>query len=147
MRALATVLVVLAVTGAAAFAFTRINDSDDTQKAQHVPQQKRKPLKVTGAVQGLTPGDTTPFEVRVRNNLKHRIKLRSIAAQVTDANPACPSTLLRVPRIRTGKALRARRTRRIQMRATLSDEASNACQSAKFPVRYRVRFRLRPHAR
>jgi hypothetical protein len=142
---MATALAVVASTGAVAFAYTRIND-DAAQKTQHVPQQKRKPLKVKGKVEGLTPGETAPFTVTVRNNLKHRIKLRSVEAKVADANPACPRTLLRVPKVKTGKALRARKTRRVRMQATLAREASNACQSAKFPVRYRVRFRLRPHA-
>ena len=144
---MATALAVLAVTGAAAFAYTRFTADDETPKAQHVPSQKKKPLKVKGKVQGLTPGVTTPFTVTVRNNLKHRIKLRSIKAKVADASPACPRTLLRVPKVRTGKALRARKTRRVQMQATLSREATNACQNARFPVRYRVRFKLRPHAR
>ncbi len=146
MRSAATVLAVLAVTGVAAFAYTRIND-DDVQQAQHVPQQKKKPLKVKGKVEGLIPGETAPFTVTVRNNLKHRIKLRSVKAKVADASPACPGTLLSVPKVKTGKALRARKTRRVRMQATLAREATNACQNAKFPVRYRVRFRLRPHAR
>lgn len=146
MRSVATACVIVAFMGAAAFAYTRLTDQAEKPATQHTPQQKKKPLKVKGHVEGLTPGVTTPFTVSVRNNLKHRIKLRSVQAKVGAAAPRCPGTLLKVPKVRTGKALRARRTRRVQMRATLGHDAPNACQSAKFPVGYRVRYRLRPNA-
>ena len=144
---MATACALVAFMGAAAFAYTRIaKDDDPAPAAVERAKPKQKPLKIKGKVAGLTPGQTTPFTVTVRNNLKHRIQLRSVRAIIGDASAACPGTLLTIKKVRTSKALRARKTRRVPMTVTMSRAATNACQNARFPVRYRARFRLRPHA-
>ena len=146
MRKLAIVTTVLVLTGAAAFAYTRVFKDDDRVEPTLLKKSKKKPLKISGHADHLVPGVTTIYEVKIRNNLKHRVKMRSVKAKVGDASAVCPRSLVRAKKVRTTKALRARRTRRVQMEVTLLPEAPDVCQGAKFPVRYKARFRLRPHA-
>jgi hypothetical protein len=96
-------------------------------------------LRVAGSVEGLYPGATVPFRVRIENRRPQPVLLRSVRVRVGSAAAGCDRRLLRVPAARPRVRIRPGAARRVRLRATLSPEAVDACQGASFPLRFRAR--------
>jgi len=109
------------------------------QAMAHGPQGPR--LALSGRVEGLRPGVPQPLRVRAANRTKRTLWLRSAAARVHDASPACPGLLLTVRPYRGRLKLRPREVRTLALPTVLGAEAPDACQSAIFPLRFSARAR------
>ena len=143
MRRVVTAAVALALLAGAAFAYANLSGSVDALKAP----RKTRALTITGHIENLQPGVPTTMTVSVRNNLRHRVRMRSLKLAIGDAGPECPGSMLITQRVRAKKSLRARKTRKVPVTVMLSPDAPDACQNATFPIKYRAKALLRRHAR
>jgi hypothetical protein len=101
-------------------------------------------LRITGSVDGLYPGATVPFRVRIENRLPRPVLVRSVRVRVGTAAAGCDRRLLRVPAARPRLRIGPRAARRVRLRATLAAAAGDACQGASFPLRFRARGVVKP---
>jgi hypothetical protein len=140
-----------ALAGTATVAAAAVLASTAFVLAQDVPRDapairdagnsaKRKPaLGVRGSTSRLYPGGTARLRLKVTNRSRHPLKLRQLKVTVHDARPGCPGRLLRVKPFKTRAGVRARRSAIVKVRVTLSRDAPDACQGARFRLSYRVR--------
>ena len=142
LRPIVTACAVVVLLSAVAFAYANLTGGVGAPK---VPRRHHA-FTLTGHVENLHPGIPTVLRVRARNNLLHRVELRSVRAEVGDAGPACPGTLLRMQPIRGRRGLPPRRLRTVAIEVTLSLSAPDVCQDATWPIRYGATAALRTQA-
>lgn len=97
-------------------------------------------LRATGKVRGLYPGATKRMKVGVRNRYPDPVRLGFVRTRAADANPGCTRKNLSIrPRTPTQKGIPAGKRRRVRVAVTMLATAPDACQGARFPLRFRVR--------
>ena len=138
MRPIATACALALLLCAAALAYANLKGSGEAFERP----KKREALTLSGSVDNLQPGVPTVLTVNVRNNLRKRVKVRSLKLAVDDANEACPRTMLQTAPVRVRTALKPRRTRSIPVTVTLLSTAPDECQDASFPIRYSARAKV-----
>jgi hypothetical protein len=123
-------VLVLAATGSA-----RMSGPRDRHAAP------ARALKITGSVRGLYPGARARLRLSLRNLRGYPIRVVALNVRVGNAGKGCKRRQLRISRLRRRPVVRAHRTRRIVLTATMLRSAPNACKGAVFPLRYRARGR------
>jgi hypothetical protein len=96
-------------------------------------------LKVSGHVGGLYPGAIKPFRVRVKSDYPFPIRVRSLRAVIFDAALGCSRSELSVTSFSGRLTLAPHGSRRLNLLASMSPSAMNACQGAVFPLRFKAR--------
>jgi hypothetical protein len=95
-------------------------------------------FRVQGRVGGLYPGALKTMRVKVRNPYAFPIRIRRLRASVGAARPGCTAANLQVRRARANVVVRPRRTVRVRLRVRMRPSAPEACQGARFPLRFRA---------
>jgi hypothetical protein len=108
-------------------------------------------VKLSGHVKGLYPGGRGRMRVTVRNPFRHAVQVRWVVARVKDAGPSCSRHSLVTRRSKGLRPVRGggwRHTRiaphsarRVGVRVRMRRSAPDACQRARFPLRFRARVR------
>jgi hypothetical protein len=98
----------------------------------------RHRMRLSGRVQGLFPGASKRMRVIVRNPTRVRIVLMRVRARAQDV-VGCPGSHVRIRPFRGKRPVPPRGRIVIRMRVRLSPTAPDACQGARWPVRFRAR--------
>lgn len=101
-------------------------------------------LRVSGHVRGLYPGARKRFRVRVRNLGGRDLVLGEVLTEVGDAGPECGGENVRISEPELERAVPARGSARVRLRAAMARDAPDACQRARFPLEFSVSARARP---
>ena len=141
-RLICAVLAAALLCGAVAYA----GESDfflggSTKQDRAHAERRAEKIKVSGHIRGLYPGAAERMRVRVRNRLNHRITLKSVRVRVKDASSGCDRGYLSVRRFRSGVKIAAKKKTRVRVRVRMASAATDACQGARFPLRFRARVR------
>jgi hypothetical protein len=149
-----TTFLALAITLAAGvLAYGTVVDGKGSHPASRaVGADKSSPrLRAVGGVRGLYPGGHGPVWVRVRNPFDDRVRVRWIRTRVKDAGSSCSRDNLVARRSRGLRQLRGgawrhvrvppHQARRVRVRIRMRRGAFDACQGARFPLRYRVKVK------
>jgi hypothetical protein len=99
----------------------------------------RSGLKVSGYVDGLYPGVAKSLPVGVKNRYSFRIRVRRIRPVVSDAGFGCSKANLSVSGFAGRLKVPPRRSRWVALQASMPLSATNRCQGAVFPLRFRAR--------
>lgn len=141
---IATVTVALVLLGAA-FASAKGGALVDAFGGSSAPQPRSASnatvrVAVGGHVVGLYPGAARKMRTTVRNGYDHPVRLRSIKVKVGPGASGCAARNLRVGQIRHGRRVVPRRhSATVGLRVRMSGSAPDACQGARFPLRFRAR--------
>jgi hypothetical protein len=108
---------------------------------QQAASRKKAPpaLNVKGSASSLYPGGTVTLPLKVRNGTRFPVTLRKLSVKVGSASRGCPGSFLVVQPFKKKARLRTRRSKKVNVRVTMSPAAPDACQGAVFPLTYRVR--------
>ena len=108
-------------------------------------------LRAAGSVSGLYPGGHRPLWVRVRSPFQDPVKVRWIRTRVLDAGPRCSRQNLLARPSRGLRELRSggwrhvgippHGSRQVRVRIGMRRGALDACQGARFPLRFRVKVK------
>lgn len=97
-------------------------------------------LKARGKVTGLYPGAVKQMRIRITNKDRDPVKLRFVKTKARDASTGCTSDNIAVTREqRTHTVVPARSSRGVRITVQMLPSAVDACQGARFPLRFRVR--------
>ena len=99
-------------------------------------------LRVHGKIADLYPGARKKLPIRVRNTSGRAARVRAVRTTVRDASPDCSGANVHVKRKRRRhRWLPAHSWRRLWLRARMLPGAPDACQGARWALRFRVRVR------
>jgi hypothetical protein len=101
-----------------------------------------KRFTITGGASGLYPGGVGHVALKVRNPFRKRLRVQSLKVRVLDAGRGCRAANLRVAPFRGFVDLRPRRSRVVRLNARLAAAAPQACNGARFPLRFSGKGRL-----
>ncbi len=143
MRRLAHTLAFAALLSGATFAYANLSGA-----LEHAPPSFENAAsagkakgKVRGNVDGLYPGAVRVLRVRVRNRFAFPVRVVQLRTKVKHASPDCTRQYLKVRRVkRPKKLLEPEAKRRIRVKAQMLPTAPDACQGARWPLRFRARF-------
>ena len=137
-------LACLLVLGLAGIVHAAIRPDNEPLRASATagvrPQVKR--MDLSGHVGGLYPGVELPLPVKVQNRSDRTLVLTKIRANPRDAGPGCRAGNIRVRDRRLRVRIAAHREAWVRLRVTMKADAANACQDARFPIRFRARARV-----
>ncbi|MDQ4145215.1 MAG: hypothetical protein M3198_16040 [Actinomycetota bacterium] len=96
-------------------------------------------FKITGSVLGLTPGKRSSLRLRVVNNNRFAIRVKSLAVRASGApGGLCSSAALQIPkRKKVSLRVPAKTTAIATYPVALRRDAASACQLARWPLRFR----------
>lgn len=140
-RSLTALLAVAAMMGATVAAYAALGAADRAAPGQQ-PSIEPSPVRVTGNVEDLFPGVTTPLQIRVRNRTAGPVRLRWVRAVVSRPNTGCDPRYLQTEQIDPHVRIRAQGRVDLEMPITLSADAPDGCQDAIFPILYRTRVNI-----
>lgn len=135
----AALAVVLLAGAVAVAAETGMIVTERPSDAPSVVERPTPKLQVRGKVKGLYPGVQKRMRVRVQNRLPQRVVLVSVRARVRDASPTCSRKNIKIKRYRGSKRMRAHSRTRVRVQVTMKPDAADACQGARFPIKFRAR--------
>jgi hypothetical protein len=96
-------------------------------------------VKVSGHVAGLYPGARRRMPTTVRNDYGSPVRLDSIRVRAAAAGPGCSAGNLRVRGFRGARrVIGGHRATRVPVRVAMLASAPDACQGARFPLRFRA---------
>lgn len=98
---------------------------------------------VRGTVRGLSPGRLRMMKVTVRNTSSRRLRVTRITATVVRSAPSCPTTAIRVKPWRGKLLVRPGASRKVLLKVRMKPTAPNACQGARFRLRYQGKATVR----
>ena len=108
-------------------------------------------VKLSGHTKGLYPGRHRRIRVTVQNPFPHAVKVRLVVARVKDAGPGCSRHNLVTRRSRELRPVRGggwrhvriapHSARRVRVWLRMRRRAPDACQRARFPLRFRAKVR------
>jgi len=99
-------------------------------------------VKARGDVVGLYPGADRRMRVSVRNRDSRPARLRRFRTRVGNANPVCTDGYLRVRQLkRPQRRIGPHRSILIRVRVRVRPSAPDACQGARWPLRFRGSLR------
>lgn len=150
-----TLSLVLAVTLAlAALAYAGLGDRrSGERRADAASAGAENPgLSGYGEASGFYPGRRQPVWVRVRNPFDDRVRVRWIRTRVSDAGPGCTGDNIVARHSRGLRELKRgnwrhvrippHQSRRVRVRMRLRARATDACQGATFPLRFRIKVKV-----
>ena len=91
---------------------------------------------IHGSVSALYPGAAKHLTLVVTNNESFAIVVTSISTTVADASPTCVHTYFSVAAFSGALRVAAKHSASVKVTVTLKHSAPNACQGARFPLRY-----------
>lgn len=136
------VLATLLLGGTIAYGELSAN-SPSRESAESFAAKRALPLRIRGHVTGLYPGINRRMIVRIRNTSARRVVISSLRTMVGDASPSCRGTNLQVAKIKRRVEIRPSSRRRLRVPVRMSPNAAAGCESARFPLRFRARWRRR----
>ena len=95
-------------------------------------------IAVRGKVKGLYPGGTRTMKIGVQNRLDRGVRLVSVRSRPQDASGACSRSNIRIEQFKGSQAIAAHRRTRVRVQATMTPEAIDACQGARFPIKFKA---------
>jgi hypothetical protein len=141
MRRLIPYLIVAALLAGSVVAYGELARPDTPSPTAEAAGRSSHQLHVRGHVQGLYPGAAQRMRVGVRNGYPHDVVLRKVSAIVRDGGPGCARQNLWTRRFRGNRRITAHHSRSIRIAIGLQIGAPEACQGARFPLRFRARAR------
>jgi hypothetical protein len=110
----------------------------DRSRAQ---EHRGAKVKIHGHVRSLYPGARKRMRVTVRNRHSRPVRLRQLRTRVLDAGPGCSRGYLKVRRFKRRRYIPPHARVRVRVRARLTLSAPDACQGARWPLRFRAGVR------
>lgn len=95
-------------------------------------------LTARGHATGLYPGARLRMRVRIRNPYDHAVRITSLKTRVGRGAPGCRGSWVRVRKLRREAVIPALASRRVRLRVRMRRGAPDACQGARFPLRFRM---------
>ena len=95
-----------------------------------------RPFVVRGHVSGLYPGVRKHMRVVVRNPESFAVRVTRVTAGVSNASRACRARNVRIVRFTGSRTIPGHGRIRIYLPTRMRRRAPNACQGARFPVRF-----------
>jgi hypothetical protein len=151
MKTKAVYLALAIALACGAVAYGALGGSDADRVAG--PRAFGPRVKLSGHVKGLYPGRHRRIRVTVRTPFRHGVKVRLVVARVKDAGPGCSRHNLVTRRSRGLRPVRGggwrhvriapHSARRVRVWLRMRRRAPDACQQARFPLRFRARVRVR----
>lgn len=129
-RGVALIVAVAVVAAGALMLWLR----DDAGGAAIVPHR----MLLSGRARGLYPGAWKAMRMTVRNPTRAQIVLMRVRARA-ESVAGCPGGMVRIRPFRGERPVPPGGRIRIRMVVQLSTAAPDACQGARFPVRFRAR--------
>jgi hypothetical protein len=103
---------------------------------------KAKPaVSIRGHVGGLFPGATKPLRLKLRNRTARPVVIKSVLAKVRRAAPGCSKRNLVVKKKRLRRRIRGGAGGRAKLKVSMVADAADACQGAKFKLRYKAKVK------
>lgn len=140
---LLVILIAVSLLAAAIASGELRTDSEAETAATSGATPPRSPLTARGHVTGLYPGARAAIKVRIRNRSRRALTLTSLRTRPLDAGAGCLARNLRVATVRRKVVIRPRGRRSLRVPVAMSANAADACQGARFPLRFRLRARAR----
>ena len=100
------------------------------------PSPNARTVVVHGRVRGLFPGARKQMRVVLRNTTPETVRLTGITAVVANASPTCRARNVSVRGFVGSRTIPALASIRVPLRSRMRPKAPNACQGARFPVRF-----------
>jgi hypothetical protein len=132
MRSLTAALAVSLLVGS--FAFAAVLDRPETDASGTT-----RTFRVRGNVHGLYPGVNKKMKLHVRNRYDFPIRVLEVRVHVKRPFVGCPAKAVKVRPWHGKLKIPPHGGRVIHVHASMRRWAPNACQGARFPIRYRGR--------
>jgi hypothetical protein len=97
----------------------------------------RPTFRVRGNVKGLYPGHVKKMRLRVRNPFDFAIRIHEVRARARRPFVGCPAKAVKIRRWHGNLKIAPHSRRIVNVRIRMKRWAPNACQGARFPIRYR----------
>jgi hypothetical protein len=136
MKRLALAVAVAALLAGAVLAYAEISTRSGPD-----PAGVSKRIHLRGQVKGLYPGESKTLRVRIKNESGIPLIARRMDTRVRAAGPGCNPSNLAVGKLRRHRLIPPHRQRRVAVQVAMLPKAPEACQAAKFPLRFNARFR------
>ena len=98
-------------------------------------------VEIRGHVTGLYPGARKRIRLRVHSGYSRDVSLRDVRTRVLDASPGCAARNLSVRRNENPRRIPARRVIQVRVLVRLRMSAPDACQAARWPLRFSGRVK------
>jgi hypothetical protein len=132
------------ISGTVAFASLSADGQRAEAPAAKAAGKGAPHIRARGKVNGLYPGAVKKMRVRIRNRFPDPVRLRYVRTKARDAGPGCGMENLVVPaKRRTRARIRPHSRRTVKVKVKMVADAADACQGARFPLRFRVRGKRR----
>ena len=142
MRRLIPYLIVAALLGGSMVAYGELaGPGSHSPTAKAAGKSSHQP-RVHGHIEGLYPGAARRMRVKVRNGYRRDIVLRKVRAIVGEGGPGCTRQNLWTRRFRGHRLISAHHSLRVRIAIGMRADAPEACQGARFPLRFRARARV-----
>lgn len=102
---------------------------------------KRDAVKIKGKIENLYPGRSAKIKLRLHNRTDRPLRVKKIRAKVGSAGPGCSAKNLKTKSKKLNRRIPPRATRKAKLPISMSANAADACQGAKFPLRYRAKVK------
>jgi len=139
MRRLVTALLAIAAVLAASVAAYAALGGADRSPAPRAAPEDGSPVRISGHVEGLYPGQETNLRIRVRNRTAGPVRIRWVQANVGRAGPECAAGWLQTQRIHPRARIPAGARLQLEIPVAMAAATPDGCQDATFPLRYRAR--------
>jgi hypothetical protein len=107
--------------------------------SQQPPDQRRRPLHITGHVRELYPGKTATLVLRVKNPMDFPIKVTRLVVRVgtgTGPNGTCSARTLKVRPWKGVRRVPAHVRRKIRLQVKMRSGAAPSCIGTRYPLFY-----------
>jgi hypothetical protein len=142
-RSLSAALLLVLASGALAYGALSSERRVDAPGATAASDKDSPRLEARGRVTGLYPGATKRMMVRVQNGYADPVRLTSVRTSVRDAGAECAAENIAVsPRTHARRLIPPGRSRGLWVPVRMIPGAAEACQGARFPLRFRVRGKV-----
>lgn len=128
---LTLVCMLLAAALAQAAEFRRTPSGEGLASTARAPR-----FSVKGKVKGLYPGVTKPLKLRITNPNSRPITVKLVTVKVRSTTPGCPSSAIKAKRFKGSKKVAAHRSAKVKVKIRMKPTTPDACQGARFRLRY-----------
>lgn len=100
---------------------------------------RKAAIAITGKVNGLYPGASKRIRLKLKNNSRSAVVVKSVRARVKSPGAGCPARALQAKRMRVRLRVPGRRSRHLRYPIRMRPSAVVACEGKRFKLRYRAR--------
>lgn len=131
------VLGVLVITLLVAPEAIRFSGAADVHRLEPTAARARR-FKIAGRVTGLYPGARKSMRLKIANPNRYKIKVSRVTVAIKDSDiPGCTREWVKPKRrLRLSLLVPARARAFVKLPVTMSAAAPNACQRARWPLRF-----------